>query len=133
MTQAAVLLSSTLPPLLALTLFQVAALQEHVRRARCTLRAYFTTKIRSYSFCSEKETRANSELAHVRADKQRLEALLQVCPPPLPPVFVSTSQEPIFNIRTAFLFHLRSRRVTRAAGRQQQAEGGPYRRRGCLA
>lgn len=38
---------------------QVAALNEHVRRA------------------SEREARANSELAHVRADKQRLEALLQ--------------------------------------------------------
>lgn len=33
---------------------------------------------RALHFASEREARANSELAHVRADKQRLEALLQV-------------------------------------------------------
>jgi hypothetical protein len=31
---------------------------------------------------SEREARANSELAHMRADKQRLESLLQVNPAP---------------------------------------------------
>jgi hypothetical protein len=47
-------------PLLTTLCTQVAALQEHVRRA------------------TEREARTSSELAHVKADKQRLETLLQV-------------------------------------------------------
>jgi hypothetical protein len=57
--------------------------------------AFFYNRKPVLFFSSEKETRANSELAHVRADKQRLEALRQVPPPPPLSSAVSTSQEPI--------------------------------------
>ncbi len=59
---------------------QVAALNEHVRRARydTTLPSATDAPQHASHVVSEREARANSELAHVRADKQRLEALLQV-------------------------------------------------------
>ncbi len=66
-----------------LFLSQVAALQEHVRRARYVglqLQRVLSSIFISCS-ASEREARANSELAHMRADKQRLESLLQVNPP----------------------------------------------------
>jgi hypothetical protein len=80
-TLSAVIFVSSFADILFLS--QVAALQEHVRRARYVglqLQRVLSSVFISCS-ASEREARANSELAHMRADKQRLESLLQVNPP----------------------------------------------------